>query len=156
MPLEIERKYLVDPALLPGNTRAVAVEQAYLETEPYVSVRVRIMGEEAFITLKGPDKAGARPEFEYQIPMADAREIMQLFCLKPHLRKLRRELDWKGKRWYIDEFLDDNRGLWLAEIELSSRGETFEIPPWAVKEVTGDHRYYNTYLAANPWSQWGP
>jgi adenylate cyclase len=142
MPVEIERKFLVDPALLPPLPAADELHQGYLSRDPAVRVRLRTAPHAAprgTLTIKGRGLV-SRAEFEYEIPAEDATALLAL-CASS-LRKRRYTLG----RWEVDEFPD--RGLWLAEIELASEGEPFERPAWLLQEVSGDARYQNVNLAA--------
>jgi len=142
---EIEHKFLVRPALLPRPLpRGKKLRQGFLAVRPVVRVRIATAGRvsAAFLTIKG---AGLRErdEFEYAIPVADARRLLKL-CGARTLTKTRRLLG----RWEVDQFLGRHRGLWLAEYELpSSRARLPRLPEWLGKEVTGDHRFSNAYLA---------
>jgi adenylate cyclase len=95
-----------------------------------------------------------RAEFEYEIPPQDAGEMLEKFCANAVVSKIRRRLVWKNHSWEVDEFLGDNEGLWLAEIELDERNEAFEFPQWLGNEVTGDEKFYNTYLSMHPFASW--
>ena len=154
MALEIERKFLVNIELLPAEIQGVRIVQGYLHVSNQKSIRIRIAGELAYITLKGPDTDGVRTEFEYAIPIEDARFMLTNFCTGGKIEKVRRKINWSGKTWELDEFLGENIGLWIAEIELANRDEPVGLPPWIRKEVTGDHRFHNTYLSAHPYSGW--
>ena len=152
MGIEIERKFLV----VGDGWRAapaVPVAQGYLNRDKQRTVRVRVVEGEAWLTVKGANAGATRAEFEYAIPVADARELLAL-CDGPLVRKLRRVVEHAGARWEIDEFLGDNAGLVVAEIELRSEDEAFEAPPWLGAEVTHDTRYFNSNLAAAPFSTW--
>ena len=155
MALEIERKFLVNIELLPVGVQGTPIIQGYLHVSDQKSIRVRISGELAYITIKGPDEDGVRPEFEYPIPLEDARFMLSNYCKAGQIEKMRRKINWSGRIWEVDEFLGANHGLWLAEIELANRNETIEIPPWVNQEVTGQSRYHNSSLAAYPYSIWG-
>ncbi len=152
---EIERKFLVD-----GEFRHLAydcthIEQGYFATEPGKTVRVRIRGDKGFLTIKGPSgKDGlSRYEFETEIPLEDAHEMMKL-CMPGRVDK-NRYLIKNGKHTVeVDEFLGDNEGLLLAEIELGSEEEEYERPDFLGDEVTGDKRYYNKYMLKHPYCEW--
>jgi adenylate cyclase len=151
---EIEKKFLVRDerwrALAPG----VLYCQGYLNKEKGRTVRVRTIGDQGFLTIKGPSVGGARPEYEYPIPLNDALEMLEHLCLKPLIEKTRTKIPYQGFMWEIDEFRRENQGLILAEIELTEIGETFAVPPWIGAEVTGDSRYYNANLVHHPYSAW--
>lgn len=155
MGVEIERKFLLkNSGWKRYAEKSIRMKQQYLPLqEQSGSGRIRIAGERAFLTLKTRVKGISRGEFEYEIPADDAERIMELICKGPSVEKIRYIVPFAGKTWEIDEFSGSNAGLVLAEIELSSEDEAFEIPPWIGEEVTGDFRYYNSYLAEHPWSQ---
>jgi CYTH domain-containing protein len=150
--IEIERKFLVVGEGWRQPT-AVRICQGYLNREADRTVRVRIAGERAYLTIKGRAKNLARPEFEYQIPVADAEQLLKL-CAGPILEKHRHVLEHAGSRWEVDEFHGDNDGLVVAEIELDSADQTFERPAWLHTEVTDDPRYLNSNLSARPYRSW--
>lgn len=153
MSIEIERKYLVKKELLPEPVKSIRILQAYLQIEPERTVRIRVLEEKAFITIKGPLKGISRPEFEYEIPVVDAREIMKMAKGIP-VEKVRHEIYYKGKRWEVDIFKGENEGLVIAEIELESDSENFDLPEWVTEEVSSDMRYHNSQLSRNPFSRW--
>lgn len=128
--------------------------QGYLSTDKARTVRVRIAGDEAFITIKGPASGISRPEFEYEIPVSDAAAMLDELCLKPLIEKHRYTLEYKGMQWEVDEFFGENRGLIVAEVELDSADQAVELPDWIGSEVTGDARYFNSSLITHPFSQW--
>ena len=145
---EIERKYLVTSMdFVREATEVIPIDQGYLHAQP-PTVRVRLWGEQGFITIKGgSDPLGlAREEYEYEIPPTDARAMLAL-CDPPLVEKTRYVVDVAGRRWEVDVFTGRHEGLVLAEIELSSIGEQYDLPPWVGEEVTGDPRYYNAMLA---------
>lgn len=153
MAIEIERKFLLATddwrSQVSGSS---AICQAYLGGDG-VSVRVRIEGDSANLNIKSRTAGMARSEFEYPIPMADARDLLAL-ASGPVLEKTRYRVEYAGHLWEIDEFGGDNAGLVVAEIELGSVGETFQAPPWLGSEVTDDPRYYNVNLSREPYSRW--
>ncbi len=152
MATEIERKFLVSGA---GWRQAapVRISQGYLNRDAERTVRVRIAGERAYLTIKGRAKNLTRPEFEYEIPAAEAEQLLKL-CEGPILEKHRHVLEHAGSRWEVDEFLGDNAGLVVAEIELESEDQTFERPAWLHTEVTHDPRYLNSNLSKRPYRSW--
>jgi adenylate cyclase len=155
MPVEIERKFLVSgDAWREQVSRTLRLRQAYLAGSERCSVRVRIGEAAAWLGLKGRIRGASRLEFEYGIPLADADLIFEELSSGDRIDKLRHIVPWQGHEWEVDEFLDANRGLVLAEIELGSEDEPFSRPPWLGQEVTLDVRYYNSQLARNPWPQW--
>lgn len=154
MAKETERKYLVLSHLLPSNARSEEMIQAYIVALPDRSLRVRIVGEKAWITLKTGNKMLQRDEYEYEIPVADAREMLQGPIEGSPIEKTRYYVDYGGFTWEVDRFHCTSEGLWLAEIELKHPQEEFPIPPWVGVEVTGDVKYLNSYLAKHPFTEW--
>lgn len=153
MGMEIERKFLLSnddwrPLGIP-----VHYAQGYLVADGERTVRVRVAGTSAFLTIKGKSQGFSRSEFEYEIPVDEALEMLQL-CAIPVIEKYRTKILFEGKIWEIDEFEGENKGLIMAEIELKSEDETFVVPPWIGQEVTGDIRYFNSNLAKNPFKNW--
>lgn len=153
MPFERERKFLVREEFVPEPEQSIPIIQAYLSTHPERTVRVRLAGDQAFLTIKGGMSGISRLEFEYPIPAGDAKELLRLAVNKP-VEKIRKEIHVEGKKWEIDFFEGANKGLVLAEIELSAEDEEFVLPEWAGKEVTGDWRYHNSQLSMHPYSEW--
>jgi len=119
-----------------------------------MTVRIRIAGEEAFITMKDHAIGFTRHEFEYEIPKYDAAQMLELMCAKPQIEKYRYVIPAGSLKWEVDEFLGDNSGLIVAEIEVPSEDTEFDIPEWVGEEVTGDKRYYNSHLCNNPYKNW--
>ena len=153
MGVEIERKFLVSSNEWRKMGDPVRYSQGYLVSDGYRSVRIRVAGEKAFLTIKGTSIGFSRPEFEYAIPVEEAVEMFKL-CSLPIIEKFRTKVLFQGKTWEVDEFQGENKGLIMAEIELKSEEDTFSIPPWIGKEVTGDNRYFNSRLAINPFKNW--
>jgi CYTH domain-containing protein len=155
MGVEIERKFLVnaDKWVNENKDDKKLIEQGYILNDGEKTVRVRIYGDKGFITIKGSRKGISRAEFEFEIPVADAEALIKNFC-NATVKKIRHKVLFHSKVWEVDEFLDENKGLLMAEIELKSDDEQFELPGWADKEVTHDRRYYNGYLSTNPFSKW--
>ncbi|HEY9071230.1 MAG TPA: CYTH domain-containing protein [Candidatus Ozemobacteraceae bacterium] len=154
MAKEIERKFLVRGSDWKAYGPGVSCRQGYLSRVPGRTVRVRVMGGRGYLTVKGASIGASRPEFEYEIPVADAEAMLAGLCEKPLIEKCRFAIGYAGRRWEIDEFFGDNLGLVIAEIELEDEREEFELPPWVDREVTEDPRYYNASLAANPYRSW--
>jgi adenylate cyclase len=152
MGIEIERKFLVtgDGWRQGEGTR---YSQGYLNRDARRTVRVRIAGEHAFLTVKGVSTGATRSEFEYAIPASDARQLLRL-ADGPVIEKIRRIVVHAGSRWEVDEFFGDNAGLVVAELELESEDQAFARPDWLGREVTDDARYYNSNLAAHPFKDW--
>lgn len=153
MALEIERKYLVDPAKWTPTDKGTSLVQVYLSLEPNPIVRIRIAGEKAFLTIKGCSESISRPEFEYEIPVHDATEMLKMAISNP-VEKIRHEVMHSGFLWEVDVFSGKNSGLIMAEIELKSENQEFPRPDWLLKEVSNDGRYYNSYLSGCPFSEW--
>ena len=152
--MEIERKFLVkNNAFLEEAFRRRHIIQGYLCSEAALSVRIRICENEAFLTIKSAsnERGWSRYEFEQSIPMTDAEELIRL-CLPGLIDKDRHYVKYQGHIWEVDVFHGANEGLIVAEIELPSEDETFEIPEWVGEEVSGDARYYNSMLAKQPFS----
>lgn len=154
MAIEIERKYLVTGDAWKRLAAGVLYRQGYLSTDKARTVRVRIAGDKAFMTVKGLAEGIARPEFEYEIPLADAAAMLDDLCLKPLIEKRRYTLECLGLRWEVDEFLGQNQGLVVAEVELDSIDQAVALPEWVGREVTDDARYFNSSLIAHPYSTW--
>ncbi|MGQ3050646.1 MAG: CYTH domain-containing protein [Roseateles sp.] len=155
MGIEIERKFLVTGDGWRGQaSMQTRFSQGYLSREPARTVRVRIAGDAAFLTIKGATQGATRAEFEYGIPLADAGQLLAL-CDGPVVEKIRHLCPHEGMTWEVDEFLGANAGLVVAEIELVAEGQVFARPGWLGAEVTGDARYVNANLAVNPFTHWG-
>jgi adenylate cyclase len=154
MGVEIEKKFLLRNHDWRPQATGSMYRQGYLNSEKGRTVRVRTIGEKGFLTIKGPAVDGVRLEFEYEIPLADAEEMLSRLCRKPLIEKIRYKLEYRGFIWEIDEFMGENAGLVLAEIELPAPDQSFDTPPWIATEVTGDPRYYNANLASNPFCRW--
>jgi len=153
MAVEIERKFLVVGTAW-RSTPGTPYRQGYLNRDKERTVRVRIAGEQAFLTVKGATQGATRAEFEYEIPLGDAGQLLRL-CDGPIIEKVRRVIVHQGSTWEVDEFSGQNAGLVIAEIELAAEDQTFARPDWLGSEVTHDPRYYNSSLAAHPYSTWG-
>jgi len=156
MPSEIERKFLVNLDQIPLPSNGIEIKQGYLPLSENVktAVRVRIKGEEAFLTIKGENKGDTRQEFEYTIPVSEALELLEDLCHKPLIEKTRYEICVDKHIWEIDIFHGDNKGLVVAEIELADENDRFEHPNWLTEEVTDDPRYYNSNLLQEPYKNW--
>lgn len=151
---EIERKFLVTGDGWRAGARGVPYVQGYLSRVPERIVRIRRAGDHAYITIKGVSRGVTRKEFEYNIPVSDAEELLKL-CDGPLVEKTRSVVSHAGKKWEVDEFHGENAGLILAEIELSAEDEIFDLPDWVGKEVSDDSRYYNSSLSEHPFRDWG-
>jgi adenylate cyclase len=155
MGLEIERKFLVAS----DDWRAEVLEsrrlsQGYLARGIETAIRVRLQGESAKLNIKHTTDGINRLEYEYDIPLRDARELLDRVALRPLIDKTRHHVRYRGHLWEIDEFHGDNAGLIVAEIELTHADEAFERPAWLGKEVSEDVRYYNSSLSERPYSRW--
>lgn len=175
MAQEIEHKFLIKDKAYQTLADGIYYHQGYIPTLNGMTVRVRIAGERAYITFKDHAVGLTRHEFEYEIPKEEALQILALMCEKPQIEKHRfvipieRCMDTDGNpcsaslpdgtpveglHWEVDEFHGDNEGLIVAEIEVPSEDTKVTLPSWIGKEVTGDHRYYNSQLCKVPYSQW--
>lgn len=145
MNIEIERKFLVhkDKWKQLPKPAGILVRQGYLLATPEKTVRVRTKGQHGYLTIKGISAGAKRDEFEYEIPLEDAKQIINSLSIAT-VSKVRYEIIYRNKLWEADEFLDENEGLVMAEIELLTEAEEFEIPDWVAEEVTDDNRYYNS------------
>jgi adenylate cyclase len=154
MGIEIERKFLVSgEGWRQPASRQTHFSQGYLSRDPARTVRVRLAGERAFLTIKGATHGATRAEFEYEVPPADAQQLLAL-CDGPVVEKIRHLCAFDGMTWEVDEFLGANAGLLVAEIELQSEDQAFSRPAWLGEEVTGDARYVNANLAVTPYTGW--
>jgi CYTH domain-containing protein len=153
MPLEIERKFLVNGDGYKKSPVKSLYRQGYLMSGRTCIVRVRIAGEKAMLTVKGPSNGAVRAEFEYPVPVGDAKAMLEL-CEQPLIEKYRYVIDYEGMTWEVDEFLGENQGLVIAEIELPSEEYPFRKPDWVGREVTSDPRYYNSSLVRSPYKTW--
>lgn len=151
---EIEKKFLVIGDEWRGLGTGVLYRQGYLSTEPERTVRVRVVGAQAFLTVKGITRGATRAEFEYEIPLHDAEEMLDTLCKRPLIEKVRYEIEFAGHLWEVDEFIGENRGLIVAELELDEEDRDISFPHWIGAEVTSDARYFNANLIAHPFSQW--
>lgn len=161
MGIEIERKFLVtSDAWRSAAHKVVPMAQGYLNDLAMVeggaqkaSVRVRIEGDDAYLNLKSRERGHTRQEFNYPVPVQDARDLLAL-CVGGLIDKRRHYVNHAGHLWEVDEFMGDNAGLVVAELELQRADEAFVMPPWAGRQVTDALRYYNLALASKPYSQW--
>jgi adenylate cyclase len=155
MAIEIEHKFLLaNDGWRGAIQKSVNYKQGYLSSEPTSSIRVRIADKQAWLNIKSATIGTQRHEFEYEIPLPDAEEILSTLCRKPLIEKTRHFVRHDGNTWEIDEFEGDNQGLIIAEIELAEAGKAFAKPDWLGAEVTHELRYYNNNLAINPYSKW--
>ncbi len=154
MGVEIEKKFLVIGDNWKKLDAGAIYRQGYLISGHGCTVRVRIAGERGYLTVKGPNVGAARKEYEYEIPPAEAGELLEDLCAKPLIEKRRYRVPVKDHVWEVDEFFGENEGLVIAEIELKKEDEDFVKPEWAGIEVTGDPRYYNANLVNYPFTKW--
>lgn len=154
MGVEIERKFLVQGDAWKTLGEPVFFRQGYLSSQKERTVRVRIEGDRAVITIKGRSVGATRGEWEYPIPVQDAAELLDGLCEQPLIEKYRRKITNGAHVWEVDEFLGANAGLVVAEIELGAEDEAFDQPEWVADEVTDDARYYNSNLIRHPFSNW--
>jgi len=155
MGVEIERKYLVNHKLWNEVKPSVGdeIKQAYLSHDPAKIIRVRTKGNQGFITIKSKSVGDTRQEFEYEIPLADALELMKSFC-SHFIEKVRYYITFENKLWEVDEFTGDNAGLIMAEVELESEEEVYSLPNWVTENVSADRRYANSNLTVRPFKTW--
>ncbi len=156
MPIEIERKFLVDAQLWQPQGSASHYRQGYVCISEKRVVRVRIADQSAYLTLKGalPGSSIARLEYEYPIPLADAEEMLARLCPLSPIDKVRYRFHHGQQLWEVDIFVGANSGLILAEVELIHIDQVVELPPWIDREVTEDPRYSNAYLSQHPYNLW--
>ncbi|MFK7810167.1 MAG: CYTH domain-containing protein [Saprospiraceae bacterium] len=154
MPQEIERKFLTTSTAWQSKTNQGTIfKQGYLSTTPERTVRVRIAGDKAWMTIKGKTIGNSRLEFEYEIPVSDAAQLLEL-CIKPLIEKRRYIVMESGLAWEVDVFHGENEGLIIAEVELESEDQEVVLPDWVGEEVSADARYYNSNLILNPFCTW--
>jgi adenylate cyclase len=153
--IEIERKFLVVGDFKHFAVSSHKILQGYLNSDPARSVRIRIKGEKGFITIKGTSnqKGTTRFEWEKEIKVDEAEKLLQL-CLPGTIEKTRYIIPFNEVIFEVDVFEGQNKGLVLAEVELESENQVFELPAWIGQEVTGDKRYYNSYLSEHPFINW--
>ncbi|MBB5393994.1 CYTH domain-containing protein [Mucilaginibacter sp. AK015] len=155
MPTEIERKFLFDHEKWAAVAKPAGKDykQGYILSEEKRTVRIRVTGDAAFLTLKGPSAGITRSEYEYQIPVAEGAEILASFAVSG-IQKTRYNVEVAGHTWEVDVFAGENNGLIVAEIELQHEDETFEKPDWIGREVSTDTRYTNAALSVYPYNTW--
>ena len=162
MGTEIERKYLVNKPTWRSHKELLLAQspnlgtrysQGYIPTNNGTTVRLRIAGEQGYITIKSKVVGHTRAEYEYQIPVQDAQEMLDTLCLKPLIDKFRYKIPINDLVWEVDEFFGENEGLIIAEVELENEDRQVDLPDWIDREVN-DKKYFNSYLVKNPYSQW--
>ena len=154
MAKEIERKFLIKSGAWQPQVDGTKIRQGYLSSLKERVVRVRTKGAKAFITIKGITKGITRSEFEYEIPVEDADLLLTNLCEQPLVEKTRYNEEHNGHVWEIDMFFGANKGLVVAEVELTEENEKLEIPVWVGEEVSSDPRYFNSNLIQNPYCKW--
>ncbi len=154
MAYEIERKFLVVGNQWKKDSEGIFYRQGYLSTKKERTVRIRRIENSAFLTVKGINIGIRRLEFEYEIPLSDAEKMLDELCEQPIIEKYRYRISYQGFIWEVDEFLGENRGLVIAEIELDNEEQDFDRPPWIGKEVSQDARYFNSALSIHPYRSW--
>lgn len=154
MAQEIERKFLVTDHRWKGLAQSVFYRQGYLSTVRERTVRVRTVGDKAFLTIKGVSVGISRLEYEYEIPVDDANRLLDEVCERPIIEKQRTKIKFCDLVWEVDEFHGANQGLVIAEVELESVDQIVELPDWVGEEVSGDPRYFNSNLVNSPYANW--
>ena len=154
MAKEIERKFLVKGDAWRALAKGTTYRQGYLNSAKERTVRVRTAEDKAFLTIKGLTLGATRAEYEYEIPFDEGKAMLDALAEKPLIEKKRYKIPAGDLTWEIDEFLGDNVGLIVAELELKSEDQAFDRPAWLGDEVTGDSRYYNANLIKKPFTRW--
>lgn len=154
MATEIERKFLVTSDEWRNLATGIIYRQGYIATKKGTTVRVRLAGNQGYLTIKGTTKGISRAEYEYEIPAEDAQEMLDNLCESPLIEKTRYKITIDDLVWEVDEFVGENQGLIIAEVELSDAHQTINIPNWIGQEVSDDARYYNANLVQHPYNQW--
>lgn len=155
MGIEIERKFLVNKqkwSQVEKEQRSL-FRQGYMVSDPEKTIRVRLTDTAGYLTIKGRSVGVVQPEYEYAIPLEDAQQLLEKFCMS-EISKIRNFIIHDGKLWEVDEFLGENEGLIVAEIELQAEDEAFSLPDWIDKEVTHEKKYSNSNLSVNPYKNW--
>lgn len=154
MATEIERKFLVRGDEWRQLATGVIYRQGYIASSKDCTVRVRVAGNQGYLTIKGDTQGISRAEYEYAIPLIDATELLNSLCQQPLIEKTRYRVPWHGVVWEVDEFAGENQGLTIAEVELTDPEQLLDLPDWIGEEVSNDPRYFNANLARNPFSRW--
>lgn len=154
MAKEIERKFLVNGLEWKNLAKGTEYRQGYLSTVKERTVRVRTIDSAGYLTIKGISTGATRLEFEYEISVADAHEMLDKLCEKPLIEKKRYKIEHGGLIWEVDEFFGENNGLVVAEVELENENQEISKPEWIGKEVTNDPRYFNSNLTKTPYTKW--
>lgn len=151
--IEIERKFLVSQSKWQPVGVGTKIKQGYLSADPERVVRVRLSGSMAYLTIKGPAKGIARTELEYKIPLDDAEILIKMCVGYPVIKT--RYIERIGKNvWEIDVFEEENKGLVMAEVELEDENQMVDLPAWVEEEVSGDQRFFNSFLSQTPFALW--
>ena len=162
MGTEIERKYLVKQTKWRSHKQLCQRQfpdlgqkycQGYIPTVNNTTVRVRVVGDRGYLTIKSKVIGHTRAEYEYEIPVAEAQEMLDNLCVKPLIEKFRYRIPSDRLIWEVDEFIGENEGLIIAEVELEHEDQQIELPDWIEKQVN-DKKYFNSYLVKHPYSQW--
>lgn len=153
MGVEIERKFLLVGSAW-KTVEGTRYRQGYLNSQKERTVRVRTIDDKGYLTIKGVAVGNVRPEYEYEIPKADADEMLDRLCEKPLIEKARYKIPRGDLTWEVDEFHGENEGLILAEVELEREDQAVDLPSWVGREVTGDPKYYNSSLIRKPFKSW--
>ena len=158
IPIECERRFLVTSDAWRGSARAARrIRQGYITSTDGVTVRVRRVGDQAFLTIKAPHQGISRVELEYEIPCDHAEFLIASACNRQMVEKIRHDVAVDGLAWTVDEFAGSNQGLVLAEIELDHAERPVRLPAWVGPEVTGASQFHNSYLSRHPFTSWrGP
>jgi CYTH domain-containing protein len=151
---EIERKFLVKGEAWKALAKRTSCRQGYLNSIKERTVRVRTIADKGYLTVKGITTGATRVEYEYEIPAAEADAMLTDLCEKPLIEKNRYKIQTGPHAWEIDEFLGENQGLVVAEVELTSGNQAFQKPEWIGRDVTGDPRYFNSNLIKHPFTRW--
>jgi adenylate cyclase len=154
MAKEIERKFLVTSNEWKSISKKKLYRQGYLAINNGGVVRVRTVSDKGYITIKSQRNNLTRDEFEYEIPFEDAEYMLENLCIKPLVEKYRTKINYNGMVWEVDEFIGENEGLIVAEIELEYENQKIDLPNWLGAEVTNDPKYYNSNLVNMPYSKW--
>ena len=154
MGIEIERKYLVKSNEWKSSGVKKLYQQGYLLIDKTKTIRVRTIEDTAYLTIKGASSGISRSEFEYEIPVEDAKFMLANLCEKPIIEKYRTKIELNELIWEVDEFVGDNTGLIIAEVELKNEYQKIVLPDWIGEEVSGNPKYNNSYLVKNPYKNW--
>ncbi|NER49886.1 MAG: CYTH domain-containing protein [Symploca sp. SIO1A3] len=154
MATEIERKFTVKNDQWRRLATGIVYRQGYIATKKGITVRVRLVGKQGYLTIKGSTVGISRTEYEYPISATDAQEMLDNLCQSPLIEKTRYKIEHAGLIWEVDEFAGENQGLVVAEVELTEENQIIELPAWIGKEVSDDPRYFNANLVQHPYSQW--